>query len=339
MKNGVEIIMGDEQCGFSMLLSEVMDEQDENEIEHIVVVDRRRDESGRVIKENHIMDSYIRYEQNEESERYLRELQNETTLPEMNSLSSSFSNQLFQAILSTPITLHQSIRNPYIIPITTNRENVYQNMEQQLNDMETMIRRYMENVENGNTQTQRQERTNTETDEETQNVEVEEVEEIDDDNIETQSLEGENNSNRVQSNQTIYTATFEIPFTSPVLNYSGLSDYINNLFANPNVFINGNSEVNINGQNSFLYENVKVIISEDEFENLHFDEYKNVSDDHKKVKECTICTDSFQENDNVLFTECKHVFHKECIKQWLCHESVKCPICREEICKGHPNYE
>jgi hypothetical protein len=42
------------------------------------------------------------------------------------------------------------------------------------------------------------------------------------------------------------------------------------------------------------------------------------------------------ENDDVIKTKCDHIFHRDCIKPWLCNESVKCPICREEIIEGKP---
>ena len=43
--------------------------------------------------------------------------------------------------------------------------------------------------------------------------------------------------------------------------------------------------------------------------------------------ECTICLDEFEENEQIMIiNKCKHVFHKECIKKWLC-KSEYCPNC------------
>jgi hypothetical protein len=314
MENNTEIIIGSESCSFYMTWNEIIDEYGETEVRCIFVVDRRRDENGCVIKENRILDEYVRYQQEEDNQRYLEELRNENLrnensyiLPETN-IPSSFYTNLFQSILSRPIILQQNTRTQ---PISLN-----QNIERQINEMDSIIQRYMNRVS-----------TETEPDEE--------IDEISETSEEVQRLEEEETKeDNPISNQRIYSATFEIPITSSITN-SILTNYLTNLLSNTTF----NHLPTGNIQNPFsTYEDIKMIISEDEFENLTYDEYKNCSEDHKKIKECTICTDTFSEDDIVLCTICKHVFHKNCIKQWLCHESVKCPICREEICRGHPNF-
>lgn len=44
---------------------------------------------------------------------------------------------------------------------------------------------------------------------------------------------------------------------------------------------------------------------------------------------CTICFDEYNSSSNVCLTECKHVFHYECIKSWLTKNLLnpKCPNC------------
>ena len=46
--------------------------------------------------------------------------------------------------------------------------------------------------------------------------------------------------------------------------------------------------------------------------------------------ECSICFDIFKENELLKQLNCKHIFHKECLSQWLLNEK-KCPICNK-IC-------
>ena len=46
--------------------------------------------------------------------------------------------------------------------------------------------------------------------------------------------------------------------------------------------------------------------------------------------ECTICFDIFKENELLKQLKCNHIFHKECLSQWLLNNS-KCPICNK-IC-------
>lgn len=55
----------------------------------------------------------------------------------------------------------------------------------------------------------------------------------------------------------------------------------------------------------------------------------------KKEKEgsqetCVICLEEFVENTQVNQLRCNHIFHKECIMNWL-RESGFCPICRFKI--------
>ncbi|KAF7831677.1 E3 ubiquitin-protein ligase RING1-like [Senna tora] len=47
----------------------------------------------------------------------------------------------------------------------------------------------------------------------------------------------------------------------------------------------------------------------------------------KSVKQCSICLEDFKGGDDVSGMPCKHVFHKDCIVQWL-KESHVCPLCR-----------
>ena len=53
----------------------------------------------------------------------------------------------------------------------------------------------------------------------------------------------------------------------------------------------------------------------------------------KKIKEsnhdkCIICYDDFRINDDVLYLDCLHSYHEECIIKWFL-EKNKCPICQK----------
>ena len=47
---------------------------------------------------------------------------------------------------------------------------------------------------------------------------------------------------------------------------------------------------------------------------------------------CIICTEEFKKNDSVINLKCntKHVFHENCIKQWI-GKKAQCPICRFDL--------
>jgi len=43
---------------------------------------------------------------------------------------------------------------------------------------------------------------------------------------------------------------------------------------------------------------------------------------------CSVCFESFMEEEEVKALECKHVFHQTCIDPWL-KKTLKCPLCRQ----------
>jgi len=45
--------------------------------------------------------------------------------------------------------------------------------------------------------------------------------------------------------------------------------------------------------------------------------------------ECPICYDIFKDNELLKELKCKHIFHKECLSQWLLNMN-SCPICNQE---------
>ena len=58
-----------------------------------------------------------------------------------------------------------------------------------------------------------------------------------------------------------------------------------------------------------------------------------VVDEVDSGKECAVCMERFEENDVVSWSptvECAHVFHHECIKEWLVFHD-NCPYCRVTV--------
>jgi hypothetical protein len=75
---------------------------------------------------------------------------------------------------------------------------------------------------------------------------------------------------------------------------------------------------------------VKVVLTEEEFNSLETNEYSYFHYS-SKICDCLICMNEFKSDDIVLKTCDEHIFHKDCIQSWLCKESNKCPICRNDI--------
>ena len=45
---------------------------------------------------------------------------------------------------------------------------------------------------------------------------------------------------------------------------------------------------------------------------------------------CSICLENFKKNEKYIEFECKHIYHKDCIKEWL-QNNKNCPNCRKII--------
>ncbi|XP_046848077.1 RING finger protein 11-like [Xenia sp. Carnegie-2017] len=53
-------------------------------------------------------------------------------------------------------------------------------------------------------------------------------------------------------------------------------------------------------------------------------------DETKKKRECAICMVDFEFGDEIRFLPCMHIYHKECIDDWLIR-SFTCPSCMEPV--------
>jgi len=51
---------------------------------------------------------------------------------------------------------------------------------------------------------------------------------------------------------------------------------------------------------------------------------------------CTLCIDEYVDGDIVVWSDllCSHVFHKECLMQWLSKGKKRCPVCRHWFVPG-----
>ena len=79
------------------------------------------------------------------------------------------------------------------------------------------------------------------------------------------------------------------------------------------------------------FEDIKVTISEKEFEKL---ETLEISDELLQEyidKNCNICCENYKKYDKITKLKCNHLFHTECLRNWLCKEKVTCPTCRNDV--------
>jgi hypothetical protein len=113
--------------------------------------------------------------------------------------------------------------------------------------------------------------------------------------------------------------------TTSVFNSAFNSTLINNLFG---ILLEGTENYNYNDTN---FDDVKVTLTKEQFDTLPCEIVNSDNESIYKSLECNICMDEYKQDDNVVKLFCKHYFHKDCIKNWLCDERVTCPICRKDI--------
>lgn len=77
-------------------------------------------------------------------------------------------------------------------------------------------------------------------------------------------------------------------------------------------------------------EDVKVTLQDEDFQKLQTAPFEShhSEDGHDH---CNICLEQYKEGISVTKLPCKHLFHTECIKAWLCGEKINCPVCRHDV--------
>ena len=71
------------------------------------------------------------------------------------------------------------------------------------------------------------------------------------------------------------------------------------------------------------YTSNQQILSIKDFNKLNKCKYNNNYNNN-----CTICLDEFKLEQSIIRFPCKHNYHINCIKEWLCNNSNKCPLCK-----------
>ena len=74
--------------------------------------------------------------------------------------------------------------------------------------------------------------------------------------------------------------------------------------------------------------NVNKGLSKKQYDKLPFVKYDK--DKYSENYQCIICMEEFEKNENVKLLPCGHIFHDNCIKEWLLKQK-SCPFCKSEI--------
>ena len=113
-----------------------------------------------------------------------------------------------------------------------------------------------------------------------------------------------------------------------------LNQQLNNGFNNP-----GDDENIININFNFLNEDNNINNNEEIINNLpvfkideKFMETSQKQDNkNENFEKCVICMEKYKIDDEVKTLPCFHIFHKDCIEQWLKAGKDTCPICKNKV--------
>tara|TARA_Y100000768_G_scaffold369277_1_gene334002 strand:+ start:466 stop:915 length:450 start_codon:yes stop_codon:yes gene_type:complete len=56
-------------------------------------------------------------------------------------------------------------------------------------------------------------------------------------------------------------------------------------------------------------------------------DYEKIDDGLKVNRKCVICLEDYNQKDKIGILECRHVFHLNCIVEWV-EKEISCPLCR-----------
>lgn len=82
---------------------------------------------------------------------------------------------------------------------------------------------------------------------------------------------------------------------------------------------------------SNIFEDVKVTLTQEQFNTLTKTKVDKDNLIEYEGKDCNICMDTYKVDDTIIKLGCNHLFHKNCIKEWLCKEKITCPVCRKDV--------
>jgi hypothetical protein len=132
---------------------------------------------------------------------------------------------------------------------------------------------------------------------------------------------------------------------NPILNTRQNEDFVSESFNYLDTLLNtqiSNSPETImsslfNNFNTFMDEqlrveeelqDVKVTLTNEQFSKLN----STILDKSVlKNQQCSICLEDLTLTNSLIILQCTHIYHKNCLKQWVTNNSTKCCVCRFDI--------
>ena len=120
----------------------------------------------------------------------------------------------------------------------------------------------------------------------------------------------------------------EINSLMNAFNDFGINLNVNNGNVNNNANNNQQDEEDDNDNNISDFDKKKqnLFLEMDEYQYKHIQKYES-----RKETDCAICLEEFKGIDIIkAFYKCEHIFHKNCLKNWLKRSNV-CPLCKHDL--------
>lgn len=107
-----------------------------------------------------------------------------------------------------------------------------------------------------------------------------------------------------------------------------IHEILNNIRNNDNIFQNdlerALTESFNESQDSLKRSDNDVVV---EFNSI---KYENLENNTSYDVKCMICLEEFESDLEVVLTDCTHIFHLDCLKEWIRYKK-ECAVCRNEI--------
>ena len=98
------------------------------------------------------------------------------------------------------------------------------------------------------------------------------------------------------------------------------------------------SNILINSPHENQMDNIKLTVKPEIIEGITRKKFKEYESNIKEINtKCTVCQACFEGEDDTRILNCNHVYHTDCIDNWLTNYNYLCPCCREPAAEHFAN--
>jgi len=98
------------------------------------------------------------------------------------------------------------------------------------------------------------------------------------------------------------------------------------------------SDMIMNSSHANQMDNVKLTVKPEIIEGITRKKFKEYESNIKEINtKCTVCQACFEGEDDTRILNCNHVYHTDCIDNWLSNYNYLCPCCRKPAAEHFAN--